>query len=46
MLCDQVRSISHERLRRFRGRVSTETVGHAIEIVNVLLEELNTDDRG
>ena len=46
MLCDQVRSISHERLRHFRGRVSPETVGHAIEIVSVLLEELNTDDRG
>ena len=38
ILCDQVRSVSHERLKRYRGRVPHETVYHAIEIINILID--------
>ena len=44
ILCDQVRSSSHERLKRYRGRISSGEVDRAIEIVNLLMEP--TDEAG
>jgi mRNA interferase MazF len=38
MLCDQLRSISHDRLKRYRGRVSLETLESAKSVFAIMLE--------
>ncbi|MGH2551025.1 MAG: type II toxin-antitoxin system PemK/MazF family toxin [Thermomicrobiales bacterium] len=37
MLCDQLRSISHDRLRRYRGRVSSESLARAGSVFAIML---------
>lgn len=37
MLCDQLRSISHNRLKRYRGRVSPETLEKARSVFAIMV---------
>jgi len=39
ILCDQLRAISHDRLKRFRGRVSAETLDRIKSIFAIVLAE-------
>jgi mRNA interferase MazF len=39
ILCDQLRSVSHDHLKRFRGRVSEEVIQQAISIVGLMLDQ-------
>lgn len=44
VLCDQVRSVSHERLKRYRGRVSNEVVEQTITVLGLMLEHPREND--
>jgi mRNA interferase MazF len=37
ILCDQLRTVSHERLKRFRGAISTESIAATLHVVHILL---------
>lgn len=39
VLCDQTRSVSHERLKRYRGRVSDEVVEQVIVVLGLMTEQ-------
>ena len=44
ILCDQLRSVSHDRLKRFRGRISPEIVHQVIAITNRMMEPADAPD--
>jgi mRNA interferase MazF len=46
ILSDQVRTVSHEHLKRFRGSISNETLAAAFHVVTLLLgaDEENRGD--
>jgi mRNA interferase MazF len=44
VLCDQVRSVSHERLKRYRGRVPDEVVAQTISVLGLMLDQPRVKD--